>query len=106
VEPLRLAPVVLGPAPLAERLQDGSDRRGALGGQVATDHAGAAKRQAEFQVAVAEIEVVACAAASRSCRSPSAVSTSPMAEGSIVAARGEWRPRHAAREITRRQPRI
>jgi hypothetical protein len=57
VEPLPLVPVILGPALLAERLHDRGHRGGALGGQVAPDHARAAERQAEPHEAVAEIEV-------------------------------------------------
>ena len=58
VEPLVLAPVVLRAALLAERLEDGGHGCGALGGQVAPDHARAAERGAQLEVAVPEVEVL------------------------------------------------
>jgi hypothetical protein len=54
VVPLPRGPEVLGAAVLAEGLQDGGDRRRALGGQVAADPPGTVHRRVQVQVPVGE----------------------------------------------------
>jgi len=56
VEPSLLRALVLGPGLLAQGLQDGGDGGGALGGQVAPDHPGAAERGADLCNAAPRVE--------------------------------------------------